>query len=152
MSHAIYVASVKNCSSSGYFLKLSLSCLSFVTNLNLPASRVSKEEARKEKNSVVGTHEDWSCHSLDVRSAYHSENEYLRREVSHCKKRASTSYVEANRLNRGLSFLASQTVGRSYAEANCPVVFCTMPRFGTTLNFGRLDCFSHNFHDRETEE
>lgn len=113
-----------------------------------------------------------SCHSLGA-AAYHSENEYSRGEVSRRQKAgASTSCVEANRLNPLASFSSvAETVGRSVgwsdgrtdgrtvgdgrsdrpfrAEANCPVVFCAAPRFGTTLNFGRLGCFSRNFQDRE---
>lgn len=82
--------------------------------------------------------------SLVRSSAYHSENEYSRREVSRWQK------ARIDFLRRGRSaaesrapFLAWQTVGRLRTEAaNCPVVFCTILRFGTTLNFGRLDCFS----------
>lgn len=59
--NAICVSPVKNHkiannSSLGYFIKLGLSHISFVTDLNLLASRISKEEARREKNSAVDTH------------------------------------------------------------------------------------------------
>lgn len=46
----------KIASGAGYFLKRDFSYLSFVTDLNMLASRIPKKGARRPKNSTVGIH------------------------------------------------------------------------------------------------
>lgn len=86
MSSAICVLSVKNYKIvvisifSFNILKLDLSHLSFVIDLNSPIIF----QRRREKNSTVDTHTGLKLSLVRyIRSTYHSENEYLLREVSH---------------------------------------------------------------------
>lgn len=51
-SHAIYVAPVENCNCLGYFLKLDLSHLFFVTDLNLLASHTFQRKKREKRRTL----------------------------------------------------------------------------------------------------
>lgn len=90
-----------------------------------------------------------NCHSLE---ALRITQKTSTREEKFLvgKKRASTSCVEADRLNRVLFFSVLDSRSAPYGSGELPrCVLCTILRFGTTLNFGKLDCFSCNFHDHE---
>lgn len=69
-------------------LKFRLSSSSFVTALNLFVSQIAKKEVKEEfiqwrEREARGTQQNLS---LVRSSAYHSENEYPRREVSRLQK------------------------------------------------------------------
>lgn len=112
MSNAICVLSVKNYKIA--IVSIFCETWSFSSFLcyrsKLTHQSYFKEEERRTLQWIHTR--DWSCHSLDIRSAYHSENEYLLREVSHWQK-ARIDFLRRGESAESRTFLFSVADSRS---------------------------------------